>query len=174
MLYQALYTFFALAFSEELVKSATFRKIIKETDYAYSWLDVVVVMTIVGTGFGISENLLYSIDSGYIAMLIRAVCIAHGGLGFMMGYFYGKRFKTGKKIYQVLGFLVPWLIHGLYDFSLSKELIAVNENFMFIALILTLVDVVLVVLLIIFVRKTRDKAEYTDSLRGPQENELLF
>ena len=51
LLYQALYTFVVLAFAEELVKFLTFRRVFKKVDFHYSWLDVTVIMTIVGIGF---------------------------------------------------------------------------------------------------------------------------
>lgn len=51
ILYQAYYTFFVLAFAEELVKFLTFKKLLKKNDYAYSWFNLTIFMVIVGLGF---------------------------------------------------------------------------------------------------------------------------
>ena len=54
-----------------------------------------------------------------------------------------------------MGILFAWLIHGLYDFSLSEEFIAINDNLVIIALLLAVLDIVLVFLLIGFARKAK-------------------
>ena len=59
LLYQALYTFGVLALMEELAKYLTFRRVLKKTDSQYSWLDITILMTIVGIGFGLIESILY-------------------------------------------------------------------------------------------------------------------
>ncbi len=41
LLYEAFYTFFVLAFAEELVKFLAFRGLIKKKLYSYSWADLV-------------------------------------------------------------------------------------------------------------------------------------
>ena len=165
ILYKAYYNIIALAFSEELVKFLYFKKVLKETSYKYSWFDVVVVMTLVGLGFGCIENIVFSINSGIIPMLIKGISISHAGYGFIMGWFYGKKLKTNKNIYGVLGFVIPWLIHGLFDFGLSPELIKLNDNFAFISIILELVSIVIVFLIIRFVRKKKDVPIYKKKLK---------
>lgn len=165
ILYKAYYNIIALAFSEELVKFLYFKKVLKETSYKYSWFDVVIVMTLVGLGFGCIENIVFSINSGIIPMLIKGISISHAGYGFIMGWFYGKKLKTNKNIYGVLGFVIPWLIHGLFDFGLSPELIKLNDNFAFISIILELVSIVIVFLIIGFVRKKKDVPIYKKKLK---------
>ncbi len=165
ILYKAYYNIIALAFSEELVKFLYFKKVLKETSYKYSWFDVVIVMTLVGLGFGCIENIVFSINSGIIPMLIKGISISHAGYGFIMGWFYGKKLKTNKNIYGVLGFVIPWLIHGLFDFGLSPELIKLNDNFAFISIILELVSIVIVFLIIRFVRKKKDVPIYKKKLK---------
>lgn len=104
---------------------------------------------------------VYAIGASIPVVLVRGICLPHAGIGFVVGYFYGKGEKEGKTYYRWIGFLISWLIHGLYDFSLSEELIAYNDNLVFIPLLLAVLDIVLVILLIVFIKKTkkRERAE---------------
>ena len=164
LLYQALYKGIALALTEETVKFLTFRRVIQKNGYPYSWLDFAALMAIVGLGFGASENLVEALDSGFMVMLIRALTLPHGGYGFVMGYFYGKGEKTGSKAHKTFGFALVWLLHGLYDFSLSEEFLALNENLAIIAVSLAFLDLVLVIVLVVFFAKARRKALYMQPL----------
>ena len=138
---------------------------IKNNKYKYNWYNITIFMTIVGLGFGCIENVAYSFGSGIIVMLLKGISIGHAGYGFIMGWFYGKMLKTKKKIYGILSFIIPWLLHGLYDFGLSKELIKVNDNFAFISILLELVCIIFVFLIIRFVRKRKDDPKYTKILK---------
>ena len=84
-------------------------------------------MTLVGLGFGVIENLIIAIDADPIIMIIRSIVMGHAGYGFITGWFYGKGKKTGSKALQYVGFVIAWLLHGLYDFGLSDELEAYNR-----------------------------------------------
>ena len=63
-----------------------------------------------------------------------------------------------------IGFLLSWVMHGLYDFSLSQEFIAINDNLMIVALLLAVMDIVLVLLLIGFARKAKKQPLYIEPL----------
>lgn len=164
LVYRALYTFIVLAFAEELVKYIEFRLVLKKRFNAYSWADVVAFMVIIGTGFGLVEDLPYAIGASPIIMLIRGFTMGHVGYGFLMGWFYGKKLHTGKKIYGVIALLLPFLIHGLYDFSLSEELIALNDNLAAIGISLAVLDIVLLALMIRFFISSRKKERYNTPL----------
>ena len=164
LLYQALYKFIVLALMEEAAKYWGFTRILKKTDYAYSWLDTAVLMTIIGLGFGMLESVVYAIDASVPVVLVRGVCVPHAGYGFLTGYFYGKGSKSEKPALKWTGFLLSWLMHGLYDFSLSEEFIAINDNLAIVALLLAVLDIVLVFFLIGFARKAKKQALYTEPL----------
>ena len=55
-------------------------------------------------------------------------------------------------------------MHGLYDFSLSEEFVAVNDNLVIIPFVLAIMDIVLVILLIRFVKKRKTQETYTEPL----------
>ncbi len=162
LVYQAIYTFVVLAFAEEIIKYFTFRFVLKRNPYAYSWADVVAFMVIIGTAFGLIEDIPYAIGASPIIMLVRGFTMGHVGYGFIMGWFYGKRLHTGKKRYGVFALLVPWLIHGLYDFSLTPELMEISDNFAFLGVSLALLDIVLLILMICFFIKARKKDIYNE------------
>lgn len=168
LLYQAIYDFIVIALMEELAKYMMFRRVLKRNIYPYSWLDVTILMTIVGIGFGALEAVIYTIDASIPVVLVRGVCLPHAGLGYIVGYFFGKGVKYGKMGYARLGFAISWLIHGLYDFSLSEEFIAVNDNLVFVPLLLAVLDIVLVIKLIRFVKKAKPQELYTETLPGAE------
>ncbi len=159
ILYQAYYKFIVLALAEELVKFFTMRKIIKGRQY--SWLEVTIYMILVALGFQVVEAIPYAIGSGIPHMLVRGLTLMHVGYGFITGYFQGKAHYTGNKFLVVIGIVISWLLHGLYDFGLSEELLASNDNFAFISVSLALLAIVLLIIMIVFIRKARKDSKYT-------------
>ena len=154
----AYHSFFVLAFSEELVKYLWFRKTLKQFNRAWSWMDYIILMSIVGLGFGLLENVAVAIGSNIIVMLIRGLTMGHAGYGFIMGYFMGKAEKTGNRLWSVIGFVLPWILHGLYDFGLSNELLALGDYTAILAVGLAAVSAITIIVLIVFMlRKRRDK-----------------
>ena len=97
-------------------------------------------------------------------MLVRGVTMGHASYGFLMGLLMSKGEATQSKPWTALGFLVPWLMHGLYDFSLSDSMGAYDFSAL-IALALAAADLVIVIAMIFFMRKRRRDAAYTQPLR---------
>ena len=160
LVYQAIYNFIVLAFAEELVKYLCLRLTLRKKLYAFTWADIVAFMVIIGTGFGINEAIVYAIGADPMTMLVRGLTMGHVGYGFIMGWFYGKRLYTGKKRYAFFAIIIPWVLHGTYDFSLSQEFMAINDNLFFVAFILAILDIVLVILTIrFFIRVRKHKNE---------------
>lgn len=168
LLYKAIYTFIVLALAEEIVKFIAFKLFLKKKSFAYTSADIVAIIVIIGTGFGLLESVIYAFDSSPIVMLVRGITIGHAGYGFLMGLLYAKHMQTGKKLYRFLAVLIPWLIHGLYDFSLSPELIQLNDNFAFLGVSLAVLDIVLLILIIRYFVKAKkaEKAEMMPSFHA--------
>ena len=169
VLYAALYAFLTFALSEELSKFFMFRRKLKKIEGEHSWLDLIVYSTIVGIGFGLLESIVYGLTSSPVIMLIRGISIPHGGYAAIVGYFYGKGIKENNKGYTVLGVLISFLIHGLYDFSLTKEIETITDASAFIAVTLAVLDLAIIIALIIFIRKNKSNPKYTEPLG--QKNE---
>ena len=157
LLYQMLYKFIVLALAEEVVKYAMFRRLLKKTGHSCTHLSAATLMTSVGIGFSILESIIYAIGADVPTMLIRGFSFPHAGYGFLVGYYYGKGIKTGRPSLVWVGFLLAWFMHGLYDFSLSEELLAINDNLVIIPFLLVAIEIALVVVLIRFIRRERKK-----------------
>lgn len=164
VLYAALYAFLTFALSEELSKFYMFRRKLKKIEGEHSWLDLIVYSTIVGIGFGLLESIVYGLTSNPVMMLIRGLSIPHGGYAAIVGYFYAKGIKENKRSCTVIGILISFLIHGLYDFSLTKEIETLTDISGFIAVTLAVLDLVIIIALIIFIRKNKNNALYTEPL----------
>lgn len=164
LIHQAIYKFIVLAFAEELVKYLLFRSLLNKRFNEYSFADTVAFMVIIGTVFGLVEDIPYAVGASPVMMLVRGFTAGHLGYGFLMGWFYGKRLYTGKKRYGVLAFMLPFLLHGLYDFSLSPELLELNDNLAIIAVSLAVTDIVLLGLTIRFFIRSPKKEFYNEPL----------
>ena len=164
LIHQALYTMIVLALMEELAKFWMFRRLLKKNDYPYSWLSMIAFMTIVSIGFGAIESVVYAIDASIPVVLVRGICVPHVGYGFVEGYFYGKAVKTGKMGWQWLGLCLSWVIHGLYDFSLTPELLEISDIFYLLPFILVIIDIWLAIHMVVFTKKARKQEKYTERL----------
>ena len=156
--------FVLFALTEELFKFLLFKRVLKKTQCSCSWYDMTAFMTIVGIGFGLMESLLYSFEMNPIESIIRGLTLGHGVYGFIMGYFYGKARKTGKRAYYVISFLLPYILHASYDFALVPELMEYNDNPAIIAVSLALLDLVMMILLIVFFARRKKNPKYTEPL----------
>lgn len=163
----AITAFVVAAFVEEAVKYYFLFRLMKRVAYPFSWLDVIVLMTIIGAGFGIFESIPVALQSSPAQAVVRGITMGHVSYGFIMGYFTGRALYTGKKLNYVLAFLVPFLLHGWYDFGLKESFGALGDWTAFVSVNLALLDVILVIVLIVFVRKHREDAKYTQPLVVP-------
>ena len=102
--------FILAAFVEEFVKYHAANRGVKKYEGALTKMDIVAFFGIVAIGFDIIESVVYLIESSPMQIIIRGLCIPHVSYGFIMGWFYGKMCKTGKKLYGVLGFLIPFTV----------------------------------------------------------------
>jgi RsiW-degrading membrane proteinase PrsW (M82 family) len=99
----------------------------KEFNYRY---DAIVYSVFISLGFATLENILYVQSSGYNVALWRGVISvpAHAFYAIASGFFLGLakensiKHNTNKTIgYIFLSFLVPILLHGVFDFLLLTE-----------------------------------------------------
>lgn len=169
LLYQGIYNFVVLALSEEIVKFVVLLIVLKKKKEEFSSSDIVAFMVIIGATFGLVEDIPYAIGADPMTMLIRGLTMGHVGYGFIMGYFYAKGVKKNNVFYKIVGFVLPWLLHGLYDFSLAKELIELNDAFMMIAFSLAVLDIVLLIILSVYFIKDYKKRKIVEA---PVENKI--
>ena len=172
VLYEFVYTFIVVVLVEEAAKDLGLRKVLKKCAYDYSWRDVAVFMSVIGLGFGLAEDIVYIFSSNMGQMLVRGLLMMHAGYGFIFGYFAGKALKTGKKIYYAIGFLIPYILHGVYDFGLDEGVAEWNDDIGVMPVFLAILAFITEVLMIVFVIRAGRKEKYTEPLfpRGPADS----
>jgi protease PrsW len=85
--------------------------------------DGVIYFAIAGIGFGLPENIIYTLSFGASTGVTRILLtpLFHAAVTGMVGYFLAKAKVEGKSIkLPVIALLGAMLIHGLYDFGLSS------------------------------------------------------
>ena len=145
--------------AEELSRYLFLRLSTHRQDFAKTLPDFVICGGIVGTGFTVIEDLLYSAEGAGIA-IFRSLMPFHFTFGAIMGYFIGKAYVTGRKRYLFIGILIPVLLHTLFDssiFALTKEDIYV---LLFLAAFILLIVVTIVMIVKINRWKKEIETEY--------------
>ena len=107
----------AVALVEELIKFVTMRLIARKQDTVINRFDAIALCALVGIGFQIFEDIGYAVTGGVVLAISRALMPFHFTFGAIMGYFYGKYKKWGKKSDLCLAIALPTVIHWIYDFS---------------------------------------------------------
>lgn len=91
-------------------------------------MDGIVYAVMVGMGFATVENLAYADRFGLETVLVRSLTAvpAHLVFSIVMGYYIGKaRFRVGSRFaLMAKGFLIPFMLHGIYDFLIIQEMSA--------------------------------------------------
>ncbi len=123
-LYQVAYTAFVqAAFIEEFWKLFFTFLIVWWAKSFDERFDGIVYAVTVSMGFAVVENILYVTGYGFSTGLLRMVTAvpAHAIFGISMGYYLGRaKFDSPKALYLILAFVVPWLMHGIYDFLIMS------------------------------------------------------
>lgn len=126
--FDAFYNSFIVAsFTEETFKFIILVLVYWRNKNYNEKFDGIVYGVFVSLGFALIENILYvfnPIRGGMETGLARSIFSipAHGFFGVSMGYYLSiSKFEKGKKIYFVLGFIIPFIIHGLYDFIILNK-----------------------------------------------------
>lgn len=125
-LISAFYESFAVAsFTEELFKYLVFILIIWRSKNFNEKFDGIVYAVFISLGFALVENVLYVLGSGAGVGVLRALTAVpgHALFGIAMGYYFGlAKFSPSRKgILLSYAFLMPFILHGIYDFILFSE-----------------------------------------------------
>jgi protease PrsW len=114
---------FAVAgFTEELFKYLALFLLFWKSREFNDKFDGIVYATFISLGFAGIENILYVFSEGYTTGLVRAFTAvpAHAVFGITMGFYFGiaKFYPKKRKSMLIKSFLLPFLLHGIYDFIL--------------------------------------------------------
>lgn len=132
-----LISFLGVGVIEETLKFLPLAIFIYSKKYFNEHTDGIIYFALAGLGFGLPENILYTMQYGASAGLGRLILTPffHAAITSMVGYFLIKS-KLNKKnpltIWPIL--LMAIVLHGLYDFGLSSN----NNLFIFISVTITL------------------------------------
>lgn len=128
MLYLILENFLVVAGAEELGKYAVLRlRTWRSPEFNYTY-DAVVYAVAASLGFAAVENILYVFQGGMSVALLRALTSipGHAMFAVFMGFHYGLakradvRGAVGIRDSELRkSLLVPIVLHGFYDFTLS-------------------------------------------------------
>ena len=100
-------------------------------------MDGIVYGTVVSLGFASYENIFYvygaegfNISLGTAYTRAFSAVPSHAFDGVIMGFFIGRHYfrKHESKINIYFAFLIPFILHGLYDWTLMEE--SIHNNFM--------------------------------------------
>ena len=116
---------FDAAIPEEAAKLLMLWLLIRKNPYFDERLDGIVYATLIGLGFAGLENIFYildSLDDFASVALTRAIFSVPGHFFFavVMGYYvslayFGKKSKEKKAMYWALAFIVPMILHFIFD-----------------------------------------------------------
>jgi RsiW-degrading membrane proteinase PrsW (M82 family) len=116
--------FFVASFSEEGFKLAVLALLIWKSKEFNEKFDGIVYASFISLGFAGIENVMYVMKSGVGVGIIRAFTAvpAHAVFGIIMGFFFAqaKFYPRKRKKYLFYSFLMPFLVHGIYDFILMS------------------------------------------------------
>jgi RsiW-degrading membrane proteinase PrsW (M82 family) len=116
--------FMVAAFCEEAFKYLVLFLLIWRNKEFNEKFDGIVYASFISLGFAGIENILYVKDAGISTGLVRAFTAvpAHAIFGVSMGFFFGlaKFYPKKRKQYLYFSFLLPFVLHGFYDFILMS------------------------------------------------------
>ena len=126
------YSFFTIGFMEEFFKWFIFLYTAFQHTEMDSVYDGIIYGVSISLGFATVENVLYLFAHGVDYAFTRALfpVSSHALFGVLMGYYLGRaKFGSRHPRLRVFGaMLVPFLLHGLYDYIL----LAVTFNWVYV------------------------------------------
>lgn len=116
-------SFLLIGFFEEFFKWFIFIYVIYHHTEFDAHYDGILYAVSISLGFATIENVLYLITNGIEYAFSRALfpVSSHALFGVIMGYYFGKAKvnKTYKKWNVIIAFVLPFLLHGSYNFILK-------------------------------------------------------
>ncbi len=108
---------------EEACKFVPLAIVIFKRRYFNEYTDGVIYFALAGLGFGLPENLLYTLQFGTKTGIVRVLLtpLFHAAVTGLVGYFLIKRKLAGQSpLWVLLPLAGAMVLHGLYDFGLTS------------------------------------------------------
>ncbi|MBN1250710.1 MAG: PrsW family intramembrane metalloprotease [Bacteroidales bacterium] len=116
--------FFVASLMEEAFKYLAFYLLIWDDKNFNELFDGIIYAVYISLGFATIENIMYVISYGEGTGILRAFTAvpAHALFGIVMGYYFGlaKFIPSLKKKFLIMAILIPFVLHGIYDFLLMS------------------------------------------------------
>ena len=116
--------FIFIGFTEELCKYLCLLAVAYRKPDFNEPFDGITYAVMVSMGFATAENIMYVMEGGFHAALLRVFTAvpAHASFAVLMGYFVGlAKFRNHHLPMLLLGLFTATLFHGAYDFFLSID-----------------------------------------------------
>ena len=134
--------FILTALMEEALKYIILKTYLKTHDCAEYPYQTVVAAVAVGAGFAAAENIVYMFgDAGLLTRIIFGI-FGHFVYAVYMGINMAKAgqssdpFEKGKFYLRAL--IIPWLLHGTFDFAIALLQMDIENPFLYLFIILVL------------------------------------
>lgn len=114
-----LFSFVRAAMIEEAVKYFFAYRVLKRNQ-ALGMKESILLAGLVGIGYGFTEKLAYF---NPVASILNGLLPGHMLFQWIMGYYLYKAFhveNAQRRKYQILAFVVPFLVHGFWDFGMDS------------------------------------------------------
>ncbi len=138
------HSFVVIAILEEGIKwLITFLSIWKNKNFNYTY-DGIIYSVVVALGFASLENIFYVLNYGLVTGIFRGILSVpgHAFFGVFTGYYLGLAKQRKNKIKCLfLSFLIPVLLHGIFDFLLLSNNIITYLLFLLFLIILYFISV---------------------------------
>lgn len=127
---------FSVGIIEEICKFVPLALFIYPKKYFSEHTDGIIYFVVAGLGFGIPENILYTVSFGSEAGLMRLIMLPffHAATTSIAGFYLAKlKTKTGTKSSLILAVISVIVLHALYDLGLFSG----NAGLIILSLIIT-------------------------------------
>jgi RsiW-degrading membrane proteinase PrsW (M82 family) len=126
-----------VAVIEESCKFLPLALLIYKRDFFNEHTDGVIYFALAGLGFGLPENILYTIQGGTQTGMTRLFLtpVFHAAITGMVGYFLARQKLAHRSPFLVIiPFICAIVIHGIYDFGLLSG----DQMYMLLSITITL------------------------------------
>lgn len=142
IIFALLDSFILTALVEEVLKYIGLRTYLKTHDCVQCPYQIVVAAIAVGAGFTAAENIVYMFgDAGLLVRVIFGI-FGHFVYAVYMGTNIAKAMQASdpseKGRFCRRALIIPWLLHGVYDFSIALLQMDIENPFLYLFIVLAL------------------------------------
>ncbi len=151
--------FILTALVEEVLKYIGLRTYLKSHDCVQCPYQAIVAAIAVGAGFTAAENIVFMFgDAGLLVRVIFGI-FGHFVYAVYMGTNMAKAMQAGdpseKGRFYRRALIIPWLLHGIYDFAIALLQMDIENPFLYLFIVLALFVIFIVFYVVGAFKKVR-------------------